>query len=502
VNRIALVAVVVLGACSYTPPDESGGDASTPPVVAFEFSTSGTDEGTANSTGSTALIPVVLSKPSDQTVTVDCTAIAGGSATELIDYNVITHTVTFPPGVTSVDVEVDVVKDNDETEQKETIDLALSSPKGATLDAAKAIHELSIADHVLPRISFTTDTSMTDEGTQTMLVLSLDLPADGDSTVVLGVTPDPVTGTDVEDIALADGAAISIPNGMSEVQVPIGEVNDVFDELPIERVTFELKGASQNLVVDATKKTRLHQIMDNDNTPTVQFKVTTSAVNENVGTATIEVELGEESQLPITVTYARQANDTAADADATVTGSSVTFTPHSPGVPGEKLKTINVTIDDDATDEDPETVIVALANPENAILGGQTVHTLTINADATDPPAVVEFAQATSNVNENNTTHNVTITVTPASGKTISVPYTFGGTASISGGGNGQDDYDPRTPSPFSIQPGSTTFQFQVDIKNDSANEGSETISITLGTPQNATVGGRGTHTVTINASN
>lgn len=502
-NRLAIAALIVVGACSYSPPESSGGDASSPPSVAFEFPSSGTDEGGSGSTGTTALIPVLLSKPSDITVTVDCIAIQGGTATELIDYEVATHTVTFPPGVTRVDVAIDVIKDFDEAERDETIDLALSSPTGATLDAERAIHEITIADHTLPRISFATATSTTDEGTQTVLDLQLDLPADGPSTVVIGVAPAATAGVDSEDLALVEGTVISIPSGATSVQVPIGEVNDPYDEPPTESVAFELKGASPNLVVDATKKTRAHSITDNDDPPVIQFKLSTSDVVEGVGTATIEVELSEESQLPITIGYQRVANDTASAADATVSGNSLSFAPRVNGVPGDKLKTISVAVVDDNSDEDPETVIVALDNaPSNATLGGLTTHTMTILGDANDPPSVVEFAQAASNRNESNTTHSITINVTPASGKAIGLTYAFGGTASISGSGSGQDDYDTNTQSPFTIPAGSTTFTFRVDINDDSANEGAETITIQLATPSNATLGTTSLHTLTINASN
>lgn len=502
VNRTAIAVVgvwVVVTGCSYSPPAPAG-DAATPPTVGFEFPTSGIDEGAAGTTGSTALVPVVLSKPSDTPITVDCSAISGGTAMELIDYSVVTHTVTFAPGITRVEVQVDVVKDFDETESAETIDIALSAPSGATLDETKAIHEITIADHILPRIRFDTATSTTSEGTQTMLNLMLDIPADGPSTVVIGVTPAAADGTDTEDLALVEGTTVMIDDGATMVQVPVGEVDDPFDEVPTETVTFELKGASQNLVVDAANKTRQHALTDNDDPPTVQFKLSTSNTAENAGTATIEVELSEESALPIAVSYARQSGDTATAADATVTGNVLDFAPRTAGVPGEKLKTISVTIVDDNIDEDAETVIVDLsAGPTNATLGGRTTHTMTILADATDPPAVVSWAATSSNKTEANTTHTITIDITPVSGKTITIPYTFGGTASISGSGNGNDDYDPNTLSPFDIPPDSATFTFRVDINDDTAKENpNETIIITLGTPTNGTLGTPSTHTVTI----
>jgi len=502
VNRIAIavivvVVVIMVSACSYSAP-EPGADATTPPVVAFEFLTSGIDEGAVGSTGSTALIPVLLSKPADSTVTVDCTVISGGSATELLDFAVVTHTVTFAPGETRVEVAVDVIKDFDETERAETFALALSAPRGATLDASNAIHEVTIADHILPRISFALAATSTDEDVPTMLELRLDLPADGPSTVVMGVAPAASGGVDVEDLALDEGTIISIPSGAMSVLVPVGEINDPYDELATENVTFELKGASQNLVVDATKKIAAHAIRDNDLPPVLQFKLTTSDTTEGVGTALLEVGLGEESTLPITITYGRDAADTARDADATVTGSSLSFTPRTPGVPGETTRSISVTIEDDTSDEEAETVIVDLGTATNATLGERTTHSVTILADSNDPPAVVEWDVGSSIRTESNTTHQITITVTPASGKVISLSYALGGTAT-NNSGNGNDDYDPNTPSPFSIPADSTTFTFLIDVNEDSANESNETVILDLTSPSNATLGIQARHTLTIN---
>jgi hypothetical protein len=55
-------------------------------------------------------------------------------------------------------------------------------------------------------------------------------------------------------------------------------------------------------------------------------------------------------------------------------------------VPGELVKTIPVTVIDDATIETAETVLVTLSNVTGASMGSLNVHTLTINDD--DLPVV------------------------------------------------------------------------------------------------------------------
>jgi hypothetical protein len=85
------------------------------------------DKGTANYT-----IPVTLSNPSTQTITVVATTVAG-TATAGSDFVQSTSTLTFAPGVTSVNFTFGIVGDTVK-ENTETFTIQLSSPTGgATL---------------------------------------------------------------------------------------------------------------------------------------------------------------------------------------------------------------------------------------------------------------------------------------------------------------------------------------------------------------------------------
>ncbi|MBA2538069.1 MAG: hypothetical protein H0V17_00415 [Deltaproteobacteria bacterium] len=498
VNRLA-IAVLVAGACVYEAPSSNESPA-VPPVISFEYANSGGDEG-LDEAGTTLKVPVILNKPSDQRITVQCTAIAGGTAEEQRDFVVATHDITFEPGVTRVDVTVDIIHDLVEGETAETFALALSDASGATLDENNIIHEVVIADHILPRIAFATAATTTGEATPTQLVLSLTAPSEGISTVVIGVNFGLTTPMDTEDIALDEGTVVTIPAGVMSMSVPIGENPDSLHENPTENATFELKGASQNLVIDSAKKLATHAITDDDAAPIVDFAVVSSNAAEGVGTATIEVRSSAESGLPVTVAYNRQNGDTAANADATILGSTVTFAARTPGVPGSTSQLITVEITNDATDEDPETVIVDLdAAPANATRGTNITHTLTIDADTNDPPSIVSFDAMSSSLVEANSTRQIQINIVPPSGKTISVPFSIApqSSAEEAGNGAGNDDYDLNTTTPFSIPPDTGTFTFRIDINNDTDPEGTETILIDLGTPTNATRGANDRHTITI----
>jgi hypothetical protein len=132
-NATGLGAVLGIDQHTYTIADG-------PPHVSFaSASASGSEDQTP------ALIDVVLSHASDQTVTADYT-VTGGTATAVEDYDLFEpNTITFNPGQTSKNISVDII-DDDEKEDDETIDLTLSNAYNAIL-SSPTIHTYTITDN-------------------------------------------------------------------------------------------------------------------------------------------------------------------------------------------------------------------------------------------------------------------------------------------------------------------------------------------------------------------
>jgi len=109
------------------------------PIVQFdETSSSGVEWVTP------VLLAVSLSDTSSDTVTVDY-AVTGGTATGGgVDYTLAAGTLTFDPGVTSQDISIDIV-DDEEEESDETIEVSLSNPVNAT-PGPRAMHTYTIQD--------------------------------------------------------------------------------------------------------------------------------------------------------------------------------------------------------------------------------------------------------------------------------------------------------------------------------------------------------------------
>src|SRR5207253_2386817 len=140
---------------------------------------------------------------------------------------------------------------------------------------------------------------------------------------------------------------------------------------------------------------------------------------------------------------------------------------------------------------DDETIVVMLSNPTNATLGTNTAHTYTILDNDASP--TVAFTLTSSSGLESVTSPTIAVSLSTVSGRTVSVPYSVtGGTAT--GGGV---DYTLANGTLF-IAAGSTSVNLPLTVVDDTLDEASETIVVTLSAPTNATLGTNTSHTYTI----
>jgi len=219
--------------------------------------------------------------------------------------------------------------------------------------------------------------------------------------------------------------------------------------------------------------------------PTVQWTSASQASVNESGTMTITAQLSAASGLDVTVPYTVTGTATGSGTDYTITASPITITA------GLTTNTVTITIAADTLDENNETVIVTMGTPTNATQGATTVHTATITDD--DAAPTIAFTLASSNGSEATTPANMEVSLSSASGKTITVDYAVtGGTAT--GGGT---DYT-LTSGTLTFNPGVTTQNISATIVDDASSESDETIIITISNPTNATLGAQTTHTYTI----
>jgi hypothetical protein len=486
-TRPCLIAsFALIAACKFSEPPATDAGELPPPKVSFEFLESGADE-----ISGMLMIPVVLSDPSETPVTVAYVVDGGGTATPGMDFTVQSNSLTFAPGVIAAEIPVAITNDVDETESIERFAITLMTPQGAVIGKTPT-HTITIADHILPRVQFMNGTTTGAEGTPSTLTLILDKPAEGASTIVIGVAPGATTPADAGDLTLAEGTVVDIPDGATSVMVPVGEVNDELDEEDNENLILSLKGASPNLFV-GVQATETHAIADNDLPPVVQFTAASSTVEENVTQTTLTVSLTAVSGRAITVRYDDDASaGDAESADATVTGSGTNLA----FAAGDLSKTITITVANDAIDEDAETVVVDLSAATNAQLTGVSTHTLTINTDLADLPSIA-YATASAIRDERDENRDIPVVMTGQTERTVSVGY------GLSAAGTASTPFDFTViGNSLSFGPttaNTTTKNIVIDINEDTIDEGDETVIINLLNPTNATLGTLSSFTFTIN---
>ncbi len=319
-----------------------------------------------------------------------------------------------------------------------------------------------------------------------------DTEYDDDKTVAVTVgkaTDGAASGTDYAPVT---GFNITIPAGeMSATgSFSLNPTNDALDE---DNETLSVNGATSGITVGGATVT----ITDDDALPVLSIdSPTVTEGDSSAATLTFAVSLDAASGRVVTVDYADILTGTAASGTdyTAITAGTLTF------AAGTTSRTVAVSVTGDTSDEPNETVALRLSAPTNATLSGGKATldgTGTIN-DNDDPPTVsVADASAVMEGNDSSRTTNMTfaLTLSAASGKTVTVPYTLGGNASA------PDDYTAPDPLSVTIAPGSATASIVVPIKGDEIDEENETIVVTLSTPTNATVStvqGAGTATGTI----
>jgi uncharacterized repeat protein (TIGR01451 family) len=426
-----------------------------------------------------ASVRVQLDLPIERTVSTDL-LISDGTATAgpLGDYVApVSTTLTFVPGVTGQTFTFAIVDDALD-EEDETVVLSLSNPVNGRLGSVNPATITIIDDDALPTVAFGR--------------AGYELMEDGGALTVT-VALDPVSGRTVTvDCATSDGTAIGGSDYASRtatlvftpgltVQTFVVPIYD--DELYEEDETLDLTlSAAHNVVISGTNPVGL-TILDQD--VPIAFQRAAYEVTESVATATITVALAAASTHTVTVDYVGLDGTAQAPGDYAPVSGTLTY------APGVTSRTFVVDVASDAMDEPDETVLLRLENANNAVISGTNPVALTILDN--DPIPMVEFGELSHTVQENGGQVGVTITLSAASGYTVTVVCApDGGTAQIgqdySLGGAGRMVFEPGTGQ-------KRVWLFGID---DTEDEEDETVVLSLSDPGHATLGGSSSTTVSI----
>jgi hypothetical protein len=257
---------------------------------------------------------------------------------------------------------------------------------------------------------------------------------------------------------------------------------------PIQLTAGELQPYTMTVVgVDGTVYgIQIGQLFAFGKTP--GLSVNDVSVTEGTGgtvNAVFTVSLDFPRTTPITVNYAT-ANETAqAGSDYTHVSGTLTFNP------GEKTKTVTVTVLSDALNEVDETFVLNLSMPTGAVIVDGQGRATIINDD---PVPSLSIADVVANeTNSGLTTFQFAVTLSAPSGQVVTVNYaTADGTATLA-----DNDYQMGTGT-ITFQPGETLKMIGVAVVGDTKFEPNETFFVNLTSPANAALSddqGQGTIT-------
>ena len=430
------------------------------PVASFAAASFTTNEGSG-----TYNVVVNLSPAPAVATTITYTVDSASTAIPGTDYTTLTGTVVASASASSVNIPV-AITDDSVSETSETVILNLTAGSGYTLGTDR-VHTLTIADN---------DTAGVTVSEARITVAE---PAGDDLyTVVLNTQP----AGDVE-ITVASGtpsAATVSPASLTfaagnwnRVQtVTVTGVNDSVGGNRTATISHSIEsgdgdgaGYPDGLAIATVAVT-----VTDDDEPVASFAVASFTTNEGSGTYNVVVDLSPVPTTATTISYTVAGTSTATmNTDYTAPAGTVVASASASSV------NISVAITDDSTREDSETVILILGTGTGYTVGTGRVHTLTITDN--DLP-VASFAADTSMANEGSGTHNVVVNLSPAPTTATTIMYTVAmGSANLATPG---DDYTALT-GMVVVAANMTSANIPVAITNDSADETSETIGLTLG---------------------
>jgi hypothetical protein len=425
------------------------------------------------------LLPVYLSTATSGTISVDYatangSALAGNGYTAN-DYTSASGTLEFGPGETEKTIAVTIVDDNvDEDDEDFTIDLS-NATSGITIDVSQATGTI-YDDDAEPYLSIG-GVTVGEEAGSAEFTVSLSAPSGKDISVDYYTWDNTATADD--DYSSVSGTVL-IAAGDTSATFSVTIASDTLDE-DDETFYASLSNAINAWINDYDG---MATITDDDEPPTVS--INSAAGSESSGLIEFTVSLSAPSGKTISIDYATSADTATPGADYYDSSGSLTF---YPGDPYELTQSVWVYIASDMLYEDyEETFYVDLSSPSNVtIAGGRGTGTI---LDSDDMPTVSIYDVSDS---EGVGTLTFSVMLSLPSEKTITVNYSTTDGSAVAGSdfqsANGLLTFAPRE----------TWLGISVSILDDSQYENTESFSVNLSSPTNATLdsyGAVGTGTI------
>jgi len=296
------------------------------------------------------------------------------------------------------------------------------------------------------------------------------------------------------DYATSDGTAVAgadytmtagtltFAAGQTSATFNIPIINDTLDELN-ETINLTLSNPTGGAIL-ASPSTAAVTITDNDTAGQLRFSASKYSVNENAGTATVTVTRSRGAASGVSVDYTTSDGTAQAGLDYVAGSGTLTF------AAAQTSQTFVIPITNDTLAEGNETVNLTLTNPTGgASLGSPNTALLTI----VDDEVPLQFKASSYTVSEASRTATITVVRSGPTSPVVTVDYaTSDGTASAG------SDYT-ATSGTLTFTSGQTSKTFTIAIINDTLNESTETVNLSLSNPTGgALLGPQNTAVLTI----
>jgi glucose/arabinose dehydrogenase len=422
-------------------------------------------EGNAGTT--LATFTVSITNASSQTTFVNYTT-AGNTATSGTDFQPAGGTATITPGLLSQTIDVTVNGDTT-VEPNESFFINLTNPVNATISDNQGIGTIN-NDDVQPTISIN-DVAVNEgnAGTATA-AFTVSLSSSSSQTITVNYATTDNTATAGSDYVTAGGTVTFTPGQTSQPLNVTVNGDTTFE--PTETFNVTLSVPANATIAD---NLGVGTITNDDGQPTISINdVAVTEGNGGTSTATFTVSLSNASSQAITVNYATTNGTATAGSDYVTAGGTVTFTP------GQSTQPVAVTINGDVLNEANETFNVNLSSPSNATIA-DNLAVGTINNDDAQPSLSIND-QTAFEQNVGTTLMTFTVTLSAASGQTVTVNY-----ATADGTATAGSDYVAAAGT-LTFTPGQTTQPVVITINGDFTAESDETYFINLTGAVNATI--------------
>lgn len=385
-----------------------------------------------------------------------------GTATGGLDYIAASGTLRFTPARTSKKITVEVVGDQ-LIEDDETFGVKLSHAESAAI--ADRMGRASIEDDD-EGPSFSVGDATAREGQSAAFTVTLSAPLDDPATVRYATSEGSATAP--ADYQSASGTlAFAAGETVKQVVVPLkadtaAEVNENFGlNLSNETGANILDGVGIGTITD-------------DDVPALTIaNATVTEGNAGTVNAVFTVTLSGTSAEAVSFDYATANGSAAAPADFQASNGSLSF------APGETVKQVVVQVVSDTVAEFNESFGVNVSN----VTGATISDGVALGSITDDDTPTISVANATVTEGNSGTTNAVfAVTLSSMSSQIISMSY-----ATANGSATAPSDYQ-STSGTLTFNPGETVQQIVVPVVGDTSIETTESFSLNLNAPVNATL--------------